>query len=120
MMTNPKRIDLHTHVFPPALVAELGRRNIEWTGGAGVPKWSVDMALELMDRQGIDAVVASIQPQVYWGDTVAAAVSARASNEHLARVIQDHPHKFGGFASLPLPDIDAALREIEYAFDVLK
>jgi 6-methylsalicylate decarboxylase len=38
---------------------------------------------------------------------------ARASNEALAQVIADHPGRFGGFALLPLPDVDAALAEID-------
>ena len=35
-------------------------------------------------------------------------------------MVSDHPKRFGFFASLPMPDVDACLREIEYAFDVLK
>jgi predicted TIM-barrel fold metal-dependent hydrolase len=34
--------------------------------------------------------------------------------------VRDHPRRFGFFAALPWPNVDASLKEIEYAFDVLK
>jgi predicted TIM-barrel fold metal-dependent hydrolase len=45
---------------------------------------------------------------------------ARKINDQLAKFITAHPDRLGGFAILPLPDIDAALREIEHAYDSLK
>jgi len=41
-------------------------------------------------------------------------------NELSAALIQERPDRFGGFAALPLPDVDGALRALEYALDVLK
>ena len=35
-------------------------------------------------------------------------------------MVADHPRRFGAFAILPLPDVGAAIRETEYALDVLK
>lgn len=77
------------------------------------------MARETMARNGISAAVAAVQPQVYWGEPDAAVRWARHCNDFLARVVQDDPLHFGGFASLPLPAVGAACRELEYALDDL-
>ena len=45
---------------------------------------------------------------------------ARECNDFGAGLARDHRGRFGLFAALPLPDVDASLREIEYAFDTLK
>jgi predicted TIM-barrel fold metal-dependent hydrolase len=120
MSTNTNRIDLHHHVIAPQLAAALLQRGIDWTGGSGIPPWSMASALESMDRLGIAAAVASVHPDIDLpglGDTNR---WAREGNEFLARVVSDDPQHFGGLASLPLPDPDAACREVEYALDVLK
>src|SRR3989304_2714140 len=71
------------------------------------------------------AFVSCTEPGVWFGDEFAKereeAISlSRDMNEYGARMVSDYKGRFGLFAVLPLPDIDASLREIEYAFDTLR
>jgi predicted TIM-barrel fold metal-dependent hydrolase len=45
---------------------------------------------------------------------------ARDCNDYAAQMLRDHPGRFGLFATLSMLDIDKTMKEIEYAFDVLK
>jgi len=120
MNTNSKRIDVHHHILPPSFMSALNSLNINWTGGPERPSWSLAQAHDLMGQMGIDAAVASPSPGVYWGgDTGFAVKLARETNEFIADVARDDPEHFGGFATMPLPDVDASVREVEYALDTL-
>jgi predicted TIM-barrel fold metal-dependent hydrolase len=120
MNTKPKRIDVHHHILPPNFVSALNSLNVNWTGGPEVPSWSLQAAHDTMGAMGIDAAVASASPGVYWGgDTGFAVKLARETNEFLANVMRDDPEHFGAFATMPFPDVDASLEEIEYSFDTL-
>ena len=117
----PHRVDVHHHILPPEYVNAVARRGIGAGGDVPFPKWSPESALSLMDRMGIATAVTSISaPGVHFGDARAARDLARRCNEISARLIADHPARFGGFAFLPLPDVDGALEEIRYAFDTLE
>lgn len=114
-------IDFHQHFVPDfyrdAAIAA-GHANPD--GMSGFPDWSVDEALRMMDRNGIAVGVASVSsPGVHFGDDAEARRLGREVNEHNAGVRDDHPDRFAFLASLPLPDIEGSLDEIEYAWDVL-
>jgi predicted TIM-barrel fold metal-dependent hydrolase len=114
----PHRIDVHHHVSPPTWNAALRRDN------AGQPptyNWSLQKSLDDMDKSGVATSIASITtPGIsFLGKDEAVRIS-RESNEYMARLMADHPGRFGLFATLPLPNIDETLKEIAYAFDTLK
>ncbi|UCG83953.1 MAG: amidohydrolase [Dehalococcoidia bacterium] len=115
------RIDVHHHIVPQEYVKALADRDITETGGMPFPQWEAQLSLDFMDRQGIATAITSIScPGVYFGDIAFARDLARRCNDISARLVDDHPQRFGAFAVLPLPDVDAALLELEYALDTLK
>ncbi len=109
------KIDVHHHFLPPAHREALNRHK------AGAPKWSVQMSLEDMDKSGIGtSVLSQVQPGTWWGDNEESRKLSREINEYGAKIVRDHPGRFGLFATITPADPDGALKEIEYAFDTLK
>ena len=114
----PHRIDVHYHGNSPGFIAAIKARN---TGQTALMNWTPAKALEDMDRDGVaTSIMSTSEPSVYFGDAAAARALARECNEFSARLVADHPTRWGMFATLPLPDVDGSLREIAYAFDTLK
>jgi aminocarboxymuconate-semialdehyde decarboxylase len=73
-----------------------------------------------MDEAGIDIAVVSLStPGVHTGDSAKARTLARRCNEFSAELVHSRRDRFGGFACLPVPDVDATLEELSYALDVL-
>ena len=113
----PFRIDVHHHLIPPGYLEEVGARR---QGGGGV-KWSPELSIEDMDKNGIaKSVISLVQPAVWFGEVELGRKLARESNEYAVQLARDHPGRFGSFAQIPLPDAEGSLKEIEYALDTLK
>lgn len=111
-------IDVHHHVSPPTFITELLAQE---AGERPVTGWTLERSLEDMDAAGVSVAITSITtPGIWFGDNPRAARLARECNDFGAALMAQYPTRFGLFASLPLPDLDASLKEIAYAFDVLK
>jgi 6-methylsalicylate decarboxylase len=113
-------VDLHQHVIPD-FYWEASNEDGNAAGGINPPRWSLDGAIAYLDEAGIDVAIPSIStPGVHFGDDAAARALARRVNEYFAEIRRDRPDRFGGFAAVPLPDVDGSLEAIAYAFDVLE
>jgi predicted TIM-barrel fold metal-dependent hydrolase len=133
-LQSARRIDTHHHVFPPPYIAALtaGKQDAQIAKA-----WSVARTLDDMGRAGVETSILSVtQPAVTFAPPDVARRVARESNEWVAKLVADNRGRFGSFATLPIttpittplttplttpvPDVDGALREVEYALDTLK
>jgi 6-methylsalicylate decarboxylase len=113
-------IDVHHHILPEVFWRATNDAENP-VGGISPAPWSKESTLSYMDDAGTDVAITSIStPGVHIGDDLAARDLARRVNEFSAKLIQERPDRFGGFAALPFPDVDGALRALEYGLDVLK
>jgi aminocarboxymuconate-semialdehyde decarboxylase len=134
-----RKFDLHTHYYPPSYFDKIrdlpsefsfgqspsGQTIITYRGARffGVTPAMTDVSkrLEDMDRVGIDVEVVSLStPNVFFADASHQPEIARMVNDAYAELSAQHPTRFKGFASIPMDDCEAALKELHRAIDELK
>jgi 6-methylsalicylate decarboxylase len=105
------RIDVHHHFYPPGLPPA--------AGGKG---WTPERSLEQMEKFEIATAILSLtqMADILYDKTENGVKAVRQSNEYGAKIMGDHPKRFGLFAAVPMPDIDGTLAEITYALDTLR
>ena len=116
--TSPaSRIDTHHHFYPP---------EVKKFGGMGGPltdNWTPAKSLAEMDKNGVRTSILSMASVPMDWFKIGAEESrkfVRAINDYGAKMVADHPGRFGLFAYLSMVDVEGSLKEIEYAFDTLK
>lgn len=108
------RIDVHHHMLPAFSDLWAARH------------WSPQMSIETMDKFGTETAILSVTgllptyADLFYDGSDGAHALVRRMNDYGAKLASDHPKRFGLFAVLPMPDQDASLKEIAYAFDTLK
>ena len=105
-LAKARTVDVHTHIIIPEYVEMLKAHGAELEETFPLPTWGT-------------AVLTMPAPQPYYGDAEESARCIRRVNEVSAKVKQDYPGRFRFCAALPLPDVDAAIREAVYALDTL-
>jgi aminocarboxymuconate-semialdehyde decarboxylase len=136
------KIDLHTHILPPQwtdlrekygdprfphlehyapcrariLIEGEGRREI------GENLWIPAKRIEECDAAGVTLQVLSTMPVMfsYWAQADHAADLACILNEHLAKVVREHPQRFAALGTIPMQDTKAAIRELERCIQQLR
>ena len=129
-------IDSHAHIVPPALVDEARKSGaalgitVEDTDGGPALQFEglthlrpvgglarLEPRLEWMEQQGLGLQILGswLDIQGYTLSADNAATWAHLFNEHLAQIIQAHPGRFAGLATVPVQDGALAARELEYA-----
>ena len=107
-------MDVHSHIITPEFLSSLENEGRLMDEGFPLPKYDADAHLKWMDEAGIETSVLTLAaPQPTSAQTI------RLTNEAAAKLKRQHPRRFLFCAALPLPDVDAAIREAKYALDTL-
>jgi predicted TIM-barrel fold metal-dependent hydrolase len=118
-------IDTHHHIYPPGYL----KMQIEYEKARnarpypGVNEWTPARSIEQMDKHGVRTAVTSLASTPgLWFDSGAEQANkiVREVHDFAGKMRADYPGRFGIFAPLSMLNIDATLKEIEYAFDTIK
>ena len=113
-------IDVHSHMIPQSYLDYLSENHALLDEDFPIPSWNLDEHLKFMDDAGIACSILTLPaPQPWFGDNAESARIIRQVNEEMAAVKAQHQGRFLFCATLPLPDVDAAIREAVYALDTL-
>ena len=112
------KIDTHHHYFPKVYVDAVGWDMLAAAMPNGkAPDWSVEAALDTMEANGIDEAILSVSAGPRLPD---APKLLRQCNDYGTELRRRYPGRFGLFASLPLPDVEAALAEVRHCAEQLE
>ena len=114
------QVDVHSHMIPDSYLEAVKAHGMEMDEGFPIPSWDIDAHLQFMDEAGIRTSVLTMPaPQPFFGDAAESVAVCRTFNEEAAALKARYPERFLFCAALPLPDVQAALREARYALETL-
>ncbi|MEB3050853.1 amidohydrolase family protein [Mycolicibacter sp. MYC123] len=116
-----QRIDTHHHLIPPDYRKALQRAGIDEAGGRALPDWSPEGLLQAMADLDVGTAILSVSTPgtTFLPAAADAAALAGDLNDYTAQLVASHPDRFGFFATVPMPHVDAAVAESVRALDEL-
>lgn len=113
-------MDIHSHNILPEYLEMLDKHDAGLEETFPLPHWDAASHLKFMEVADIECSLLMMPaPQPYFGDAEESRRIIRHYNEAGARLKAEYPGKFKFCASVPLPDVDVAIREAIYALDTL-
>src|SRR5690554_1680326 len=84
--------------------------------------WDTSVRIEEMDDTKVDIQVLSTIPVLfnYWANPKHALETSRFFNDHIAQAVDLHPERFIGLGTVPMQDVDIAIKELERCIHELK
>ena len=124
-MKTTNKIDVHHHIFPEEYLNALKEIGVEKSLGVDLPEWTPETSFKKMKENGVSLAMLSISsPGVYFLNQDVPEGSAeklsRINNNLIGGLKEKYPDHFGGFATIPLLNTEAALNELSYALDTCK
>lgn len=115
------RIDTHHHLIPPDYRKALQKAGIDDAGGRALPDWSRETAFATMADLDVGTAILSVStPGTTFLPVAAdAAALARDVNDYAAGLVAADPDRFGFFATIPMPHLEASVAEVERSLDEL-
>ncbi len=110
-----------SNIYPSGLQEKSGEINrqkgVEWD------RKMSDFDENLADLKAAGMDMGVLQPTqtmfFYWAETAAAAELTRMVNEYTAKGVQQYSEHFVGLATVPLQDVDLAIKELTYSVQEL-
>lgn len=121
--TYPLKIDAYSHIAPPKYIEALEKANLKTPHIPRPALYDLDVRFSIMDKyDGILQVIsAGLPTAVTATDGVKPVEVAKVANDEMTELMLKHPDRFiAVIASIPLNDVDAALKEVDRAINELK
>ncbi len=115
-----RKIDFQAHYLPPSYYDFLAEEGLFCPDGFPTPQWDEAWQQEMMGELGIAYALLSVSsPSLWTKDPARTRTLARKVNDEGAEIVSRAPGNLSFLATLPLPEVSAAIDEARRCLDTL-